>query len=322
MKQTYDHLRPGLRAKIDQSISLLRKTESIALKYDPQDGFYLAFSGGKDSQTLYHVAQLAGVKFKAHMMLTSIDPPEVILFVKRNYPDVVLHPPKDSIYNMAVKRRLLLPSRLIRWCCAELKEMGGAGTVCLTGIRKEESLRRSKRNEMEISNRSFSGSFDEFVAFSNEKIKEKVKNLNQDEFAEQGVSSIRCVNGKDKIITNPLLDWSEEDVWDFLNGMGIEHCSLYDNGWKRIGCICCPMANYKSKIDEIKRYPYVKRNWINTIKKIRNDETIKNMLTQNDFGGRSEDENCENIFYWWISGKSYDEWYAESIQQLKINFNE
>lgn len=146
----------GLRKKIQNSVDLLRKAESLALKYS-DDGYYLAFSGGKDSQALYHVAKLAGVPFRAHMNLTSIDPPQVILFVKHNYPSVVLHKPIDSIYNISVERKYLLPSRIIRWCCAELKEGGGAGTVCLTGIRKEESTRRSKRSPVEVSNRSFAG---------------------------------------------------------------------------------------------------------------------------------------------------------------------
>ena len=64
-----------LQEKIDYSVNLLRKAESLALQLDPENGFYLAFSGGKDSQTLYHIAKLAGVKFKAYMALTSIDPP-------------------------------------------------------------------------------------------------------------------------------------------------------------------------------------------------------------------------------------------------------
>lgn len=314
-----ESIRPSLARKIDDSIRLLHKLQPIADKYDPDNGFYLAFSGGKDSQALYHIAELAGVKFQAHMMLTSVDPPEVIIFVKRQYPSVVLHPPKDSIYNMATKHKFLLPSRIIRWCCAELKETGGAGTVCLTGIRKQESVRRTKRQTIEVSNRSFAGDYDEFMKFSEETIRKKVKNLNQDQFSTEKESEIRCVNGRDKIIVNPIMEWTEQDVWDFLNlVVKIPHCKLYDEGWHRIGCICCPMSNFKSKLAEIKRYPHVKRNWIGTIKKIRQDKTISNMLTMNDFGGNSEDEICENIFNWWISGKSYAEWYSDNIQQLKL----
>lgn len=100
-------MRQELQKKIDYSIDLLRKSEKLARMYDPDNGFYLAFSGGKDSQALYHIAVLAGVPFKAHMNLTSVDPPEVIRFVKKEYPDVELIKPKDSIYNIAVKKGIL-----------------------------------------------------------------------------------------------------------------------------------------------------------------------------------------------------------------------
>ena len=129
----FERASPAFRKKIQYSIDLLRKAKDLALRYS-SDGFYLAFSGGKDSQALYHVAKLAGVPFKCHMNLTSVDPPQVIMFVKKHYPSVELHKPVDSIYNIAYKRKYLLPSRLIRWCCADLKEKGGAGTVTLTGI--------------------------------------------------------------------------------------------------------------------------------------------------------------------------------------------
>lgn len=301
-----------------ESIDLLKKSESLALKYS-DDGFYLAFSGGKDSQALYHIAKLAGVKFQAHMSLTSVDPPEVIRFVKKNYPDVVLHKPKDSIYNIAVKRKYLLPSRIIRWCCAELKEEGGAGTVCLTGIRKAESTRRAKRSSVEVSNRSFAGEIDSFYEWQKEKIKKQIKYLNSDQFSEQNESEIRCINGKDKIIINPIINWSDNDVWHFLNYVvKVEHCELYDNGYTRIGCICCPMSRYNQKIRELKEYPHVKRNWINAIKKIREDKIGDNILVNNYFGDGTEDEKCEQIFNWWISGKAYEEWYYDTFRQLKL----
>ena len=66
-------MRESLKKKIEYSIDLLRKSEKMAIRLDHENGFYLAFSGGKDSQALYHIALMAGVKFKAHMNLTSID---------------------------------------------------------------------------------------------------------------------------------------------------------------------------------------------------------------------------------------------------------
>lgn len=50
----------GLRAKMLHSVELIRKAQRLADMYDPVDGFFLAFSGGKDSQALYHITQLGG----------------------------------------------------------------------------------------------------------------------------------------------------------------------------------------------------------------------------------------------------------------------
>lgn len=35
-----------------------------------------------------------------------------------------------------------------------------------------------------------------------------------------------------------------------------------------------------------------------------------------------ENEIAENIYDWWISGKSYKQWYAEKFQQMKLDFGE
>lgn len=152
----------NLDKKIDYSIALLRKAESMALRLDPENGFYLAFSGGKDSQALYHIAQMAGVKFKAHMNLTSVDPPEVIRFVRRQYPDVELIKPKISIYDIA-KKKGILPTRQLRWCCYVYKEQNAAGKINLVGVRKQESTRRNNWKEMQINGgKTFKGNFDQF----------------------------------------------------------------------------------------------------------------------------------------------------------------
>lgn len=281
----------NLQSKIDYSIALLRKSERMALELDPENGFYLAFSGGKDSQVLYHIAKLAGVKFKAHMNLTSVDPPEVIRFVRRDYSDVELIKPKMSIYDMALKKHIL-PTQKIRWCCAEFKEMSGAGKVTLIGIRRAESIKRSKREEIEISGRRFSGNFDQF--------------------SEHKEQMITCVRGKDKILVSPIIHWTERDVWEFLNEVvKVPHCKLYDEGYKRIGCILCPMANHKQKIKECKRFPHVKHKWVQTIQKLTNAGYIGRDFKDAEFG-----------FNWWISGKSFDKFYADEVLQQKIDFGE
>lgn len=276
----------GFDERLQHSIELMQKAEKLALRYDADDGFYLAFSGGKDSQALYHCAVLGGVKFKAHMNFTSVDPPQVIRFVRRHYPDVVTHAPTKSIYQLAVDRGIL-PSMRIRWCCADLKESAGAGKVTLIGIRKWESARRAQRHEVEVSNRQFSGSLEEFSVWQEQKIKEKEekllrkmkregKKVNEDYFSADKENEVRCINGKDSILISPIFEWTEQDVWYFLNEVvKVQHCELYDQGYKRIGCILCPMSSYRQKVKEMKDFPHVKRNWLKTIKLIRGGATYQ-----------------------------------------------
>lgn len=285
-------VRPSLAKKIEYSIDLIRKSEKMALRLDPENGFYNTFSGGKDSQVLYHLVKLSGVKAKTHMNLTSVDPPEVIRFVKTQYPDVELIKPKMSIYDMA-KKKHILPTRVFRWCCAEYKEMSGAGKVTLIGVRKQESARRAKREEVSVS------------------IKGKRNEQTFDQWSEHEEQMVACVGGKDKILVSPIIYWTEKDVWEFLNANNIPHCKLYDEGCKRIGCICCPMSSYKSKLRDIERFPHVKRKWL---------ETIQHLM-DNGYMNRNFSD-AETVFRWWISGKSFDKFYADEVLQQKIDFEQ
>lgn len=356
-----------LRRKIEHSIELLRKAEKIAFNYDRENGYYLAFSGGKDSQALYHIAQLANVHFKGHMNVTSVDPPEVIRFVKQYYPEVELIKPDKSIYQHAVEKKIL-PTRIIRWCCAEYKETAGAGKVTLIGIRHAESSRRAKRNEVEISTHKFSGDLDGLDEYrkklQEKKAKKKLKQQEVNITNADKEETLGCISGKESLLISPIIYWTERDVWEFLNDIvKVPHCSLYDEGWQRIGCIGCPMSSAKQKRIENKRYPHVKRNWIKAIKTIRNGDSIQPRIylvehpqghntsqkhqritknegsyinhpdplhwirntrinSSNHLTEELENEIAENIYDWWISGKSYKRWYAEKFQQIKIDFRE
>ena len=283
-------VRPSLAGKIRYSIDLIRKSEPMALRLDPENGFYSTFSGGKDSQVLYHLVKLAGVKHKTHMNLTSVDPPEVIRFVKTQYPDVDLIKSRMSIYEMAMKKHIL-PTMRFRWCCAEYKETSGVSKVTLIGIRKEESARRAKRGEISTN------------------IKGKKNEQSFDQWSEHEEQMVACVGGKDKILVSPIIHWTERDVWEFLSVKGIPHCELYDQGYTRIGCICCPILSYRQKIKELKRWPHVKSNWIKAIQWM-----IDNGYVDHNFS------DAKTGFRWWISDKSFDKFYADEFMQQKIDF--
>ena len=125
----------------------LEKTIERIKAFEPEDGYYLAFSGGKDSQCIYHLAKMAGVKFDAHYRVTSVDPPELVRFIKEQYPDVSREIPKDkdgkpiTMWSL-IASKTMPPTRLTRYCCKDLKESGGDGRVTITGVRWAESKKR------------------------------------------------------------------------------------------------------------------------------------------------------------------------------------
>lgn len=286
--------------KLEHSIQLLRKSESLALRYS-DDGFFLAFSGGKDSQALYHVAKMAGVKFKAHYQLTTLDPPEVVRFIRSHYPDCSIERPRMTFSQLCIHKKLL-PTRVMRFCCAELKETKGAGTVTLTGVRRAESARRAQHKEV--------------IRRSNN----KQRNVGGDgetmldQFnREREIEGVQCIKGKDKIVINPIIEWSDKDVWHFLNNVAkVEHCSLYDEGWHRLGCLFCPISNKKTIIMEMHRYPKYYDMMLRTIARIR------------AAGGLAEAEGFTDaeVFDWWVSKISFEKWKANKTRQLTIDYDD
>jgi phosphoadenosine phosphosulfate reductase len=133
----------GKRDKVDIAIQRLRQ-------FEPPEGYYLAFSGGKDSVTIYRLAEMAGVQFDAHYQITTVDPPELVKFIKRQHPGVERHRPEMSMFRlMLLPRHFMPPMRQARWCCEALKERGGEGRFVLTGIRWAESANRQDRRMVE-----------------------------------------------------------------------------------------------------------------------------------------------------------------------------
>lgn len=115
--------------------------------FEPPEGYYLAFSGGKDSITIKALADMAGVKYDAHYNVTSVDPPELVQFIKKHHPDVAFEYPryKDgkvvTMWNL-IPQKKMPPTRVVRYCCEKLKEGGGEGRFVVTGVRWAESAKR------------------------------------------------------------------------------------------------------------------------------------------------------------------------------------
>lgn len=135
--------------------------------------------------------------------------------------------PKKTFFQLVSEHGY--PSRYARFCCSFLKEY----KVCdraIQGIRRSESRNRAERyKEPEIC-RVYSA-------------KEKVK------------------------VYLPILEWTDEDVAEFIKERNIKCHPLYYRGGqfdvtKRLGCVGCPLQSRKKRIQEFKDNPKMLKAWI------------------------------------------------------------
>lgn len=135
-----------IRLTFDGEIDMVQRAIDRLKAFEPKEGYWLAYSGGKDSIVIKKLAEMAGVKFEAHYSVTSVDPPELVHFIKKQK-DVCFDVPKDrsgkpiTMWSLIAKRKIP-PTRIARYCCAYLKEAAGKGRLTITGVRWAESVRR------------------------------------------------------------------------------------------------------------------------------------------------------------------------------------
>lgn len=106
-----------------------------------------------------------------------------------------------------------------------------------------------------------------------------------------------------KTLVNPIIDWTDEDVWEFIRHYNVPYCELYDCGFKRLGCVACPLGGSASMQRELEFFPQFKKFYIRTF-----DE----MLDARRKAGKSINRHWtdgESVLRWWIGkgGKSKDE---------------
>lgn len=267
--------------KVDVAIQRLKS-------FEPPDGYWLATSKGKDSRVLETLAEWAGVKHEKHYSLTNVDPPELMQFIK-TFDDVIIDRPKETMWQLIVRKRMP-PTRMVRYCCEALKESSGKNRVTLTGVRWAESSNRKKNQNL--------------VSIGTTK-KRVVYNDENDE-ARKAVES--CYRTK-KTIVNPIIDWSDEDVWEFIKLYEVSYCTLYDEGWKRLGCIGCPMSSNQKK--EFDRWPKYKDMYTKAFQRMIDKRKQDGMPTEWDTG--------EECMEWWLGNTKQEDVMDNQIEMEQAN---
>lgn len=172
-----------------------------------------------------------------------------------------------------IVKRKGLPTRLCRFCCELLKERYSIGKNSIEGVRSDESRGRKGRDYITCDTRK----------------------------SQKGAQHIY-----------PIYDWSENDVWDFIDNRGLEVAPAYKDGLTRLGCVGCPMVSRKGQRQrEFDLYP----KYYNAIKKsiakgmLNNPQWKLSILTEGD-GQKAMD--------WWLSNKSMSQYFDGQQNLFKI----
>lgn len=280
-------MKESLLKKESQAIELLKM-------FTPEDEpYYLCYSGGKDSDCIRILAQLAGIPHEIHHNVTSVDAPETMRYIK-TVPGVSIDVPCDrngkrlTMWNLIEKKKMP-PTRLVRYCCSELKENGGKGRLKITGVRAAESKNRAENGgSVKIIGKpvAVEKKAQDFGADYSITSKGGIV-LNMDNDASRRLVE-HCFRTTTTMV-NPILNWSDDDVWEFLRHYGCDSNPLYRCGFKRIGCIGCPMAG-KHRYAEFARYPRYKNLYIRAF-----DRMIA-VMDKPLYSWR----NGTDVFKWWM----------------------
>lgn len=271
-----------------RAIKRLRLASDMSLKYYGTP-LVVTTSGGKDSSVCVELARRAGIPLEMQHHHTTADAPETVQFVRQefarlesmgvkctiNYP--MYKGKRTSMWSL-IPQKLMPPMRIARYCCAVLKERNGKGRFIATGVRWAESTRR-KHNR---------GIFEAYTRGKDNRL--VLKNEEQEPnaiFESCKVSAQRIVN--------PIIDWSDAQVWGFLQDAKVPVNPLYECGFDRVGCVGCPMAG-KKRWTEFRRWPAYEKLYIQAFDRMLDERRQRGKLDGNwMMGGTGLD-----VFRWWM----------------------
>jgi len=211
-----------LDKKIEKSIGLFQYySKSVELWDMFEPWFHLCTSGGKDSVLITWLAEKAKVPFRKYHNVTTLDQPELIYFLRKQHPDCIEIRQKRNLLTVFAEDKGQGPPTRRARWCCE--------------IYKEQGCKR------------------QFKVFG---IRAQESNNRKNNW------STLTPRATDKsYVLNPILYFTDEDVWTTIKEEKIPYCSLYDEGWKRLGCIGCPMAGTEGRKKEFARWPKFEQAW-------------------------------------------------------------
>lgn len=236
---------------------------------------------------------MAGVRHECKHNLTTVDAPETVRYVWKTIGRENIEYPELSMWELIVKKRMP-PTRTKRYCCEALKERGGKGRVKVTGVRWEESTSRKESAGLVkiIGKAKTMQKLAEEKQLSYKKTKQGGLVMNNDN-SETRRFVENCYRTTSTMV-NPIVDWTDTDVWEFLHYYGCRSNPLYECGWSRIGCIGCPMQGFKGMKQDFSVYPKYRAAYVRAFDKMvkaRKENGLRTDIAWID---------GEHVMRWWV----------------------
>lgn len=267
-----------------RSIERIRVASKMALRIYKKP-LVVTDSGGKDSLVCRELVRRAGVPYELHHNHTTADTPETVYYIRKVFREMEAAGVPCNIEMPYYKgQRVTMwsliplkqypPTRIQRYCCQILKENSCSDRFITTGVRWAESIKR-KNNR---------GIFENYTTKSTNKI---ILNNDNDEARRL----FETCEIKGKRMCNPIVDWRDMDVWDYIRSEHLVYNPLYDEGFFRVGCIGCPMAG-KRRWMEFRRYPTYERAYRRAF------AVMFERIQKKDIPTRWK--SPEDVFTWWM----------------------
>ena len=217
----------------------------------------LGFSGGKDSQVCCDLCKRSGIEFRAFFN-HSFESNTTLRFIRKYYPEVIWRHdhPFGFIRNIRINHKGLLPTSQRAFCCNDYKHNSKYIDECsVVGVRKAESAKRRKRTAFETKNKT-------------------TMKLHKSLFSEYFEEHCQSTGSHGIIQLKPIIDWTDENVWDYIKTHNIPVNPEYKE-CKRVGCIVCPKANFKSNYISLLRMPKLIDAFIMAREKAERSDGVK-----------------------------------------------
>lgn len=279
--------------KLTKSMDVLKTAAGISQDFYNKP-LVIAYSGGKDSDVLLDLALKTGIEFEAIYSTTTVEAPQTMRHIAEVFKKLknkgIRCSRTKSMYqgkpvNMfsLIEKKGIPPTRIMRYCCQVFKETQTPNRITAVGVREDESKNRQGRSHFGIREKTKNKA----LYFSLEHTKEVFQEAKEREPIWDCILVKKARENK-SLIANPIYEWSNRDVWDYIRQNQIPYNELYDMGFSRVGCVLCPFSSKKDKLRDEFFFPKIKQNYILAL-----DRIVKS--------GRLEKfKSGEDVYKWWI----------------------